>query len=700
MSRPLSRSRGPLRARPPLRRWVALLALGIGSARGAAAAPALDPQLEPAEVAVIRIAARSLLTLQEVERQPAAGGARPGLIGVRVRALLADGPSRVGLAAQALVLSVRAGEDTPRSRRLEAALREASAAATVRTDTEGAAEWSLALPAGSYTLQARYPGDAQSDAATATLPLALDRPPSRLVLEAPETAPLGGELRVTVALSSGEQALLGPAQVTVRCAEHARTLSLVEGRAALRVLLPRPGVTTAPAPDALVLPSALRGGQQLLLRAEFRGDEDHGPAQSELALLLTTQIAVWLDRPGGDARAAEPPPASAASAGGPRLAIAQGERLVLSGLVRDEEGPLADEPFEILATSQPETGPAPTKAALLGRGATDAFGRLRLTVLLQPRHGPLAPGTATLWARARSRRSWRLAGTSNELSLSVLPVPPHRLAYYLAPLLLTALLLGVGAGYRKRQALRARLRALLTRLRGAAPEAEPTSAPPGEAGVRLTQVNRLRALLPVAPVDRGLDGTVEDAALHRPLAGALIRAVPEGSARATVLDFPPEAAGLWARSDEQGRFTLAGPLPPRARVEITAPGYLSVAFAAAVPHQGELRGVRVALSPIRLELLRRFRAALLPKVLPPEHTPREIVDGLGGAAPAAQLARLLPVLEEGLFSPELCTEETLARADHLLAKLAQPPAQGPKAGAVDPARGRVHVAAVGRDPDR
>jgi hypothetical protein len=558
---------------------------------------------------LLQVRARSELRLSEIGRQVQPGGR---LSSVRVRVELRDSGVDVPLPGQTVSLEVR-GEGG-----------EASAL-PVRTDERGAAEETLTLPAGRHELSARYGGDALRDAATAApLEVNLRRRGVLLGLSAPARAQLGGAVRLVLDLRDGQAPLSDEGSaVVLRLAGEPVPLQMRDGH----------GEVTVP----LAGPRA-RGGDVLAFEAHYPGNDFYDAARARAQVLVTTQVEVTLDAP-------------------PLPEVHQGGTLALTGAARDEEGALAGEPVELLTA-----GPgAPER---LARGETDEQGRFRLVM----RRVGLPQGEVEVAAVVTPRRSYRLAGRSAPQRLRVLEPEPVSMIYYLAPLLLTGLLLGLSALGRRWPGIAAwlRRRAPVPAAAGATPAEREEARAGRQPGVTLGTRGR-SGVLSLRGADVGLDGQVRDAAFG-------------GAVPAQVV---VRAGGEVLRTlacDDAGRFEAGGLPAGSIEVEVTAAGYLRETFSGVLPHRGELRGVQVALMPIRARIFEEWRRVAQPLLEAGEGapqiatwTPRELLGHVrrrGEARALWSLVALTDLVEEAYYSGRLCTSEMLGESVALAEQVA------------------------------
>ncbi|HEY3357914.1 MAG TPA: carboxypeptidase-like regulatory domain-containing protein [Polyangia bacterium] len=231
------------------------------------------------------------------------------------------------------------------------------------------------------------------------------------------------------------------------------------------------------------------------------------------------------------------------------------------------------------------------------------------------------------------------------------PVPRRWLTL---PLGLTAVLLAAGGLWRLRR-----------RQAG-----QPAAGPPAEValrpGLHAARAGRLHSLRPRD--DHGFCGHVVDVYTRR--------GVP-----AATVDLAPEAGGAAPRLDSaaDGCFAAEALAPGRYQVTVTAAGYLSERFVVALPHRGELRGVRVELMPVRLRVLEVYRGVALALLPDPDllwiRTPREVLTRSGAGPSHRALARLV---ERSYYSGAPVDEAAIGEAQRLAADV-QPDPPGPAA---------------------
>lgn len=624
---------------------------------GVALLPGLPARGQPL---VVEVHGRSLLQLSEGPRR----FGRDGRFQLTVQLVLSDGasgpvagepgedesPGR-DFAEQPVRVVVNGPSGTTYEREL-------------RTGPEGKASLTFPdLEAGRYFIRADYRGDAHRDRASGSLQVDLGKYPSAIQIEAPAQIGLADRLHLSLRLRVDEKLVGG--KVRVRLGADEREVHL------------RSGVGEIDEAVA-VLPGVRKGGL-LHIVASYAGTAQNGSALATSDVLVTSQARVTLDIAG--------PPE-----------VAQGGALLVTGQVRDEDGPLAGQPVELEASDVPsstegagQSNPAsngappalpeiPIGRRLLGTAETDASGAFRVQI---PRLG-LRAGSFFLAAQVRPRQRAVRPARSAELPLTVLPPEPVSAWYYAAPLLGSA---GLGLLYLLLRWLGPRLREWLRALARRSPDrpavpppAETQSAaaeaPLGEPGVSLSSGKRLVALTLRRTVDATLDGQVLDASFGRPIAGAevvlqlLAAPLPPAPERPS-----PQQLRRSAVSAEDGRFALAQLPPGRFTATVSAPGYLPQQFAATVSHRGELRGVSIRLEPLRVRLLLQWRRVAV-RLLGDEArvliaTPRELLSLLAQTEAAAprgarqQMTELTELVERAYYSPQLCTPDMLTRAGSL-----------------------------------
>ena len=119
-------------------------------------------------------------------------------------------------------------------------------------------------------------------------------------------------------------------------------------------------------------------------------------------------------------------------------------------------------------------------------------------------------------------------------------------------------------------------------------------------------------------------------------------------------------------ADDKGDFAVERLAPGTWAGKARAPGYVTEAFSVAIPHRGELRGVRIDLMPVRERVFQIYRDVAWGLLPGPQlwgiWTPREIFDHVRGRRPAGALGALTDFVEETYFSPRVPDEAILADA--------------------------------------
>ena len=193
------------------------------------------------------------------------------------------------------------------------------------------------------------------------------------------------------------------------------------------------------------------------------------------------------------------------------------------------------------------------------------------------------------------------------------------------------------------------------RLRKPGPAADasvdPAAAAPTDGGLVANKPGLVSTLR--RPSDDSFSGSVRDTVRGRPVANAAVRIVLGHHVRET------------ATADDGG-FVLDKIAVGDWQAEVAAPGHVTERFAIAIPHRGELRGVRVDLVPVRERVFQLYRRAAEPALPEPRlwgiWSPRQIVDHVRGKRPTPALAALTDFVEEVYFSSRLSAETVLADA--------------------------------------
>lgn len=365
--------------------------------RGRHIAPAL---VRADESAMVHIRARSQLRLRESERERHKDRYRLGLL-IKLDDNAKDESATRSFAGQRVRLELSNAEGVRSS-------------ALVFTDASGVASHRFfGLVAGRYHLLAHYAGDDERDPSEASLDVDLDLFPAELEIEVPPSIGLFDALPVRITLQSAGPPLARQVELLVG-KSYAKTLSL-EAAAKASV---RQTIRLSPPPPP---------GTQISVVARFAGDEETAPVESRREVELTTQARMTLEVESPHVAWNSPE----TSTGGATPEVPQGSRLILTGTVFDETGPLVAETVELEVTSNGER-------RWLGSALSDRYGRYRLEIDKLR----LRTGAAILVAQVTPRRHYILPGRTAEMPLTVLPAEPVSLRYFLLPLLLSVLGLG------------------------------------------------------------------------------------------------------------------------------------------------------------------------------------------------------------------------------------------------------------------
>ncbi|MBI5482490.1 MAG: carboxypeptidase regulatory-like domain-containing protein [Deltaproteobacteria bacterium] len=208
------------------------------------------------------------------------------------------------------------------------------------------------------------------------------------------------------------------------------------------------------------------------------------------------------------------------------------------------------------------------------------------------------------------------------------------------------------------------LGAAATRLRPWRRRARPAAAPPPDrrltTGLRAPRQGPFGALR--ARDDVSFGGRVFDVYAEEPVAGATVEVI--------VRDRPIETP-LYATTDAAGRFAVPALMVGHHEVLVRAPGFVTERFLIAVPHRGELRGVRIDVVPVRVRVIEIYRDAVL-GLLPDADrlwvwTPREVLVHAPGARSdeAAPLPSLTRLVEETYYSGRPRDEAVIDEARRL-----------------------------------
>lgn len=350
------------------------------------------------------------------------------------------------------------------------------------------------------------------------------------------------------------------------------------------------------------------------IRAVFPGTPTQQPATTDLTLELTAATTTTMKLSA--------------------TRLAHEDDLVVAGSVIDEDGTPVPRAAITLSAGDRR----------LAQGATTDAGDYRLTVEAEV----LGPGDFGLQVAADPSTPFLRPSRANPATITVAPPQPVPVVYTIAAFAATAL---AAAGF-----FIARAKPW-ERFRKASPAAE---APEGETEQDQTSgglvsnrpgiVSTLRRA-----ADDSFTGAVRDTVRGRPVEGALVRVT--ASLGAVVQEVVTAADGTFAFEQ-----LAAGEW----RAEVGAIGHVTEQFALAIPHRGELRGVRVDLVPIRERVFQLYRRAAEP-TLPETRlwgiwSPRQIVDHVRARKPSPALAALTDLVEEVYFSARVAPESVIGTA--------------------------------------
>ena len=334
----------------------------------------------------------------------------------------------------------------------------------------------------------------------------------------------------------------------------------------------------------------------------FAGSQDYNRAYHRFETVLETPVYLSLEAD--------------------EVEVAADEEVELSGRMWDPTGPVSGATVTLHAMG-----------GLAGSVVTDDKGRFELQ--LDATSHP--PGELDVVARFSPNVLWRRRAESRPVMLSILaprPIPWHLFAI---PAVFSVVALVGLAGFRFRREVATLVRRHTTR--GRAPVVAPAATT--ASGVRLAR-RTLRSLI-TKQMAVSISGQVWDATDCKLLPGArlLIR-----DHQGNILDR--------ARTDGVGRFQSSRLPVGQHQALVQVEGYVSETFGFAIPHPGNLDGLRVDLVQVRVRVLELYREAALP-LLPKEKywahwTPRELLHHLNRKAGRRnRLLEQLTLLLEGVY---------------------------------------------------
>jgi hypothetical protein len=370
----------------------------------------------------------------------------------------------------------------------------------------------------------------------------------------------------------------------------------------------------------LVTRALAKGGGPRRARVTFPGDARRQQASTEVTFDLATETATTMEL-------------AAAS-------LAFEDDVVVTGKVTDEDGqPVGHAAVTLLAGDR-----------RLAQGATEDDGGFKFSVeaeiVAQNQQLPRDFGIQVL---AEPASSFIRPSKSNPGIVHIAAPQPVPVSYTVVAFLATALAAGGFFTARAKPWRRGKKK-------GAPAEGQPSEehvagATGGLVANKPGLVSTLRR-----PSDDGFAGAVRDTVRGRPIADAAVT---------LVLASDPQVR-FETQTGDDGGFALERLQPGEWRAEVAAPGHISERFAVAIPHRGELRGVRVDLVPVRERVFQLYRRAAEPSL--PEArlwgiwSPRQIVDFVRARRPSPALAQLTDFVEEAYFSQRVLAESMLPDA--------------------------------------
>lgn len=376
----------------------------------------------------------------------------------------------------------------------------------------------------------------------------------------------------------------------------------------------RLAATRTGAPFVLTRKRAGGAGAQRI-RAVYAGDDTKQPATAELTVELTSNTKTTLDANTTD--------------------LAYEDELVITGTVTDEDGAPVARAAVTLGTGERR----------LAQGATAADGTYRFEVEGET----LGQGQHPVRVRAVPAASAQRPSDSPPAIIKVAAPQPVPISYTVAAAIATALAAGGFFTARAKPWLRFR--------RPAPPAEAPANGGAEDAATGGLVVSKPGIVATMRRAsDDGFDGVVRDTVRGRAVPDAIVRLLG-----------PVEHE---LRTAADGAFSFEQLAPGDWRTEVAAAGHVSERFTIAIPHRGELRGVRVDLVPIRERVFQLYRRAAEPLLPDPRlwgiWSPRQIIDHVRSRAPRSEhrpaLADLTDFVEELYFSPRIPGEAVLPRA--------------------------------------
>jgi len=378
----------------------------------------------------------------------------------------------------------------------------------------------------------------------------------------------------------------------------------------------KPVLRTTSNADFNLARSAVGGPGLHRIRATFAGDDARQKATAESTIEWTSATATTI------------------SLSSHRIAYE--DKLAIAGKVTDEDGkPVPHAAVTLMSGDR-----------RLAQGATSDDGTYGFHVEAQIIAGPAGAETGErqfgLQVTSDPGQSFVKASKSPPEILAIRAPQPVPVSYTIAAFVATVFAAGGFFAARTKP---------WRRLRRPAPPAEVPSAEGEAEQAQGGLVVAKPGIIPTLrrPNDDTFSGVVRDTVRGRPIADAVVRV--------------GEAV---VATGSDGSFVLEKLPTGDLRAEVSAPGFVSEAFAVTIPHRGELRGVRVDLVPVRERVFQLYRRAAEP-VLPEARlwgiwSPRQIVDHVRSKRPTPALADLTDFVEEIYFSPRTAAETVLAQA--------------------------------------
>jgi hypothetical protein len=489
------------------------------------------------------------------------------------------------------------------------------------TDADGRFVVELAAEPGQQQVELSFAGNASLDETKVSELADPSLEPVTLTLQAHPT-PTGLELQVA-ASTTGEGALSLPIKVWADRADRDTMAELT---------------TTTTGTAIPIARKQLGGAGTRRFRADFAGDPTHQAATVSGTYELTS--------------------ASKTSLVVRHAAVAFEDTLAATGVVADEDGiGLPSTPVTLVAGDR-----------RLGETVTGAKGEYRFRV-----EGEIL-GAGQLALQAVAQPGGSIQSSRSELVVvRVAPPQPVPVTYTVIAFLATGLAAGAFFAARGKP---------WRRFAKTTPPAQqaPTNTEAQQGGLVAARPGIVSTLRRAS--DLGFSGAVRDTVRGRPVPGASVRlrrpgATPAGDLTMRMRPAPSfEEAAPTIVSDtsaerhmltgEDGVFAIEDLSPGDWVVEVSATSHITETFPLAIPHRGELRGVRVDLVPVREKVFLLYQRAAMPVLPDPKlwgvWSPRQVVDHVRASRPSPALATLTDFIEEVYFSARPIEETVLPTA--------------------------------------